>query len=87
MRAWELLEAEDKTAVFAFGRMNPITIGHKKIVDTITQASGDPFLFLTHTQNAKKDPLTFAFFNTHAKCKKRSINFRSKENVCYEFLS
>jgi len=60
MRAWELLEAPDKTAVFAFGRMNPITIGHKKIIDTITQANGDPFLFLTHTQNAKKDPLTFA---------------------------
>lgn len=60
MRVWELLEATDKTAVLAFGRMNPITIGHQKIIDTIKQQPGDHFLFLTHTQNAKKDPLTFA---------------------------
>ena len=59
MRILEIVEATDKTAVFAFGRMNPITIGHQKIADTIKQQNGDPFLFLTHTQNAKKDPLTF----------------------------
>ena len=28
MRILEIVEATDKTAVFAFGRMNPITIGH-----------------------------------------------------------
>lgn len=60
MRVWELLEATDKTAVLAFGRMNPITIGHKKIADTIKGQNGDHFLFLTHTQNAKTDPLSFA---------------------------
>ena len=59
MRILEIVEATDKTAVFAFGRMNPITIGHQKIADVIKQQNGDPFLFLTHTQNAKKDPLTF----------------------------
>ena len=60
MRILEIVEAPDKTAVFAFGRMNPITIGHQKIVDTIKQQNGDPFLFLTHTQNSQKDPLNFA---------------------------
>ena len=38
--------------------MNPHN-RHQKIADTIKQQNGDPFLFLTHTQNAKKDPLTF----------------------------
>ena len=60
MRILEIVEAPDKTAVFAFGRMNPITIGHQKIIDTIKQQNGDPFLFLTHTQNNQKDPLNFA---------------------------
>lgn len=59
MRFWEFTEDKDKTAVFAFGRMNPVTIGHQKIVDTIKQQQGDHFLFLTHTQNNKKDPLSF----------------------------
>ena len=59
MRILEIVEAPDKTAVFAFGRMNPITIGHQKIIDTIKQQNGDPFLFLTHTQNNQKDPLNF----------------------------
>ena len=55
----ELFEAP-KTAVFAFGRMNPPTIGHAKLVDVIKQQEGKPFLFLTHTQKPKTDPLTFA---------------------------
>jgi len=54
MRANEL-----NTAVFTFGRMNPPTIGHKKVIDKIKSLPGKPFLFLTHTQNAKKDPLSF----------------------------
>ena len=55
----ELFEAP-KTAVFAFGRMNPPTIGHAKLVDVIKNQEGDPFLFLTHTQKPKTDPLSFA---------------------------
>ena len=55
----ELFEAS-KTAVFAFGRMNPPTIGHAKLVDVIKSQQGEPFLFLTHTQKPKTDPLSFA---------------------------
>ena len=54
----ELFEAS-KTAVFAFGRMNPPTIGHAKLVDVIKSQQGEPFLFLTHTQKPKTDPLSF----------------------------
>ena len=55
----ELFEAS-KTAVFAFGRMNPPTIGHARLVDVIKNQQGEPFLFLTHTQKPKTDPLSFA---------------------------
>ena len=56
----EILEATSKTAVFAFGRMNPPTAGHKKIGEVIKAQPGDPFIFITHTQNAKTDPLSFS---------------------------
>ena len=36
----ELLEAQPKkTAVIAWGRMNPPTIGHQKVVDTVKSTS------------------------------------------------
>ena len=38
----EILEAPNKTAVFAFGRMNPPTAGHKKIGEVIKAQPGDP---------------------------------------------
>jgi len=56
----ELYEQDGKTAVLAFGRLNPPTIGHAKLVDTITSIAGDHFLFLSHTQKPKTDPLDFA---------------------------
>ena len=56
----ELFEAPKKIAVAAFGRMNPPTAGHKKIGEVIKAQPGDPFIFVTHTQNAKTDPLTFS---------------------------
>ena len=54
----ELYEA-DKAATLAFGRMNPPTIGHKKLVDVVAAQPGDPFLFITQTQKPKTDPLDF----------------------------
>ena len=60
MHLREIFEADGKTAVFAFGRMNPPTIGHKKLVDKMEGYPGDHFLFLSHTQKPKTDPLSFA---------------------------
>ncbi len=59
MRLRQLTESPN-TAVFAFGRMNPPTIGHKKLVDQVKAQQGTPFLFLTHSQKPKTDPLSFA---------------------------
>jgi len=64
MRINQLFEAPKKTAVVAWGRMNPPTIGHRKVIDVVKQNAqrfmGDPILFLSKTQNSKKDPLSFA---------------------------
>ena len=51
-----------KTMVFAFGRMNPPTIGHKKLIDkvisTAREHAGDYVIVLSKTQKAPKDPLS-----------------------------
>ena len=59
-----LLQEDDRaTAVFAFGRFNPPTIGHQKLIETVLstaeKANGKAYLFLSHKQNNKTDPLTF----------------------------
>lgn len=56
----ELFEAPQKRAVLAFGRLNPPTVGHAKLVDAITSQEGDHYLFLSQTQKPKTDPLDFA---------------------------
>ena len=60
MRIVEVVEAPSKTAVFAFGRMNPPTAGHKKLVNTIMKQTGDHYLFLGPSKSASPatDPLT-----------------------------
>ena len=54
MRLRNLFEANTKTAVIGFGRMNPPTIGHGVLVDAINskakQYGGNPMLFLTMSQ-------------------------------------
>ena len=58
-----LKEDDRSTAVFAFGRFNPPTIGHKKLLDKVVsmtqQVNGKGYLFLSQKQNNKTDPLTF----------------------------
>lgn len=59
----EKLGKPEKTAVVAFGRFNPPTIGHKKLVQLVaTQAmkhNADPLLFLSHSCDKKKNPLSY----------------------------
>ena len=58
-----LREDDRSTAVFAFGRFNPPTIGHEKLIQKVQsmakQVNGKGFIFLSHKQNNKTDPLTF----------------------------
>ena len=60
MRVRQFFEAAAQpTAVMAFGRMNPPTIGHAKLVDAIKSQPGDPYIFLSQSQKPKTDPLAF----------------------------
>lgn len=59
MQLRELFKQHNKTAVLAFGRMNPITVGHKRLAETIKSIPGDSYIFLSHKQNSKTDPLNF----------------------------
>ena len=58
----QFLEAKQKTVVFSFGRLNPPTVGHQKLLQKIVQTaqrlSGQPMMFVSYSQDAKKNPLT-----------------------------
>lgn len=56
-----LIERKEKSIVFAFGRFNPITIGHEKVIEFLkTTAKGsEAVLYLSQTQDKKKNPLSF----------------------------
>ena len=51
-----------KTAVFAFGRFNPPTIGHEKLINAVIainqREGGTAFIYGSHTQDSRKNPLT-----------------------------
>ena len=51
-----------KHVAFAYGRMNPPTVGHAQLMKTLASASegGDWYLFLSHTQDGKKNPLNWS---------------------------
>lgn len=56
------LESKDKTAVFSYGRYNPPTVGHEKLFEKVVNEAkkrgATPHIFTSHSQDAKKNPLT-----------------------------
>ena len=52
---------EDKVAYFTLGRLNPPTIGHEKLLDSLAKQAGrnDYFVFVTQSQDKKKNPLGY----------------------------
>jgi len=60
----KLEEDVSPTAVFSFGRMNPPTIGHEKLVDKINavakQNNAMPHLYLSQSYDSNKNPLPYA---------------------------
>jgi predicted kinase len=64
MKTFNRFVKEDKTkgAVFSFGRFNPPTVGHAKLVNKLTNSTGGgyvPLIYMSHSQDAKKNPLDF----------------------------
>jgi hypothetical protein len=64
-------EAPEKHAVLAFGRMNPPTTGHAKLVDKVKEVAksvgGSHHVVLSHSQDPKKNPLSAKDKLKHAK--------------------
>ena len=78
------------TAVFTFGRMNPPTVGHQKLVDKVTAvartANADAYVYLSHTQNNKKDPLSYDSKLKYAKAAFGNIVTKSKSKNIIQIL-
>lgn len=48
-------------AVFTFGRFNPPTIGHEKLLEAVSKAAGSNkhFIFASQSQDSKKNPIQY----------------------------
>ena len=58
----KLFEAKGEKVVFTFGRFNPPTVGHGKLIDALKKASGGgyaPLVYMSHSQDPKKNPLDY----------------------------
>ena len=78
-----------KKLVFTFGRMNPPTIGHEKLANKIKsvakQEKADARIYLSHTQNPTKDPLSYKQKLTFAK-KAFGIAHQSNAKQIFQIL-
>ena len=54
-------EEKEKSVVFAFGRFNPPTVGHEKLIKKVAEIStgADFRIFASQSNNPKKDPLQY----------------------------
>ena len=76
--------------VITFGRMNPPTIGHQKVVDKVKaeakKQGAMPHVYLSHSQDAKKNPLDY---NTKIRIARKAFGpviERSKSRTIIELL-
>ena len=57
-------EKKGDTVVFTFGRFNPPTVGHEKLITAVQSVArtrgGDFFVYPSHSQDPKKNPLNQA---------------------------
>jgi hypothetical protein len=86
-----LTEKAEKHGVMAFGRMNPVTQGHEKLVDKVKEVAetvgGSAHIVVSHSQDAKKNPLTAAQKVKHAKRAFPGVNISSSDASAPNFLA
>jgi len=77
---WLFESADDKHIVFAFGRMNPPTAGHQKVVDKVHQIAkkhrADHQIVLSHSHDGDKNPLPPNVKREHAQKAFHSTNIQ-----------
>lgn len=84
---------EEKTVYFTFGRMNPPTTGHEKLMNELLKKSGkNPYrVYLSQSTDEKKNPLDFKykvktvrkFFPKHA----RSVMLNKKVKTVFDAVT
>lgn len=76
---------KDKTAVFAFGRMNPPTRGHarlaQRVVEIAAELEGDDFIFTSQTHDSDRNPLEWKEKNSFIRELIPTINLVEDETV------
>jgi hypothetical protein len=57
----DIFEQQNRPVTVCFGRMNPPTLGHKQLLDTVASASkgGDFYIFATKTHKLPDNPLPY----------------------------
>lgn len=65
----QYLVEEERVVYFTFGRMNPPTTGHGKLLDVLSKKAGrNPYrIYLSQTADKKKNPLSYADKIKHAR--------------------
>ena len=85
-----LREQKERHAVLAFGRMNPITNGHEKLVNKVKEIAdkvgGSHRIVLSHSQDSKKNPLTADQKVKHAKRAFPGTNFTAASTKAPTFF-
>jgi hypothetical protein len=83
MKTYKSFMTEEKgdTAIFTFGRFNPPTLGHEKLVIAVANVArregGEYFVYPSHSQDPKKNPLDQT---TKVKYMKKMFS-KHKENI------
>jgi len=86
-----LQEQKEKHAVMAFGRLNPPTIGHEKLVNKVKEIAnkvgGSAHIVVSHSQDPQKNPLTPAQKLKHAKRAFPGVNVTASDSSAPNFLA
>ena len=79
-----------KRVVFSFGRLNPITIGHEvlvnKVVSVARSQNAIARIYLSHTQNSNKDPLSYSDKMSFARAAFGNVVIKSNARTVIEIM-
>jgi len=85
-----IAEAAGGKIVVSWGRMNPITTGHEKlinaVINTAKKEKASPAVYLTHSQDKNKNPLSYDDKVKYAQKAFGSIIVKSKAKTIIELM-
>jgi phosphopantetheine adenylyltransferase len=85
-----LEQIDNKVAVIAYGRYNPPTIGHQKLIDTVSETAlknnADAIIAPSHTEDKVKNPLSYSEKEEILKQMSKSVNILDKGKTFISLL-